>query len=409
MSVTADVRKRFLFFCGIIYIEGFYCCLNYLFLFIKNVTKKISKISLIFFIFLVLPKIAFGAPSITGVSGNISNGESITISGSGFGSTGPNVVLFDSFEKGNIGSNISTVSNSADIGNWDALGNTEQTYSTESFLSGDKSMKVDFSQNGGSGPMLNYPNVQNSDIFLSWWQYMPINRDVPGTNNVDGPNWKWFWIGDETDSWPFGSDYVTTCLSNDDCDGIIGVFPADDLEAPEREGGTWFDSSFAKGTWMRVSVAMKNATSGAYLWNQEISTMGNFVKFNLNNIVTAHSDDPWNVLTLPGYGRDDNNAVAYYDDVYIATGDSARARVEIGNAPTYSASTNLTLLTPTDWSDGSITATIREGSFTSGSNVYLYLVDSTGTVNADGYPITIGSVLVGDTTAPAIPSGLNIL
>ena len=353
-----------------------------------------------------MPKIVFGAPSITGVSGNISNGESITISGSGFGSTGPNVVLFDSFEKGNIGSNISTVSNSADIGNWDALGNTEQTYSTESFLSGDKSMKVDFSQNGGSGPMLNYPNVQNSDIFLSWWQYMPINRDVPGTNNVDGPNWKWFWIGDETDSWPFGSDYVTTCLSNDDCDGIIGVFPADDLEAPEREGGTWFDSSFAKGTWMRVSVAMKNATSGAYLWNQEISTMGNFVKFNLNNIVTAHSDDPWNVLTLPGYGRDDNNAVAYYDDVYIATGDSARARVEIGNAPTYSASTNLTLLTPTDWSDGSITATVRGGSFTDGSEAYLYVIDSSGAVNASGCQIVINS---SDSIAPNAPIGLGVI
>ncbi|MEF3692164.1 MAG: hypothetical protein V3574_03890 [Candidatus Moraniibacteriota bacterium] len=367
-------------------------------------SKKNTIIILVSFIFLALPKIVFGAPSITGVSGNIANGESIVISGSGFGTSGPNVVLFDSFEKGSVGNNISIVSNSADVGNWNGLGNIIQIYSSDFSISGTKAMKVDWSNFYGSGPYLRYSNVQNSDILISWWQYMPTNKNVPGTNGPEAgqPNWKWFWIGDEGDDWPWGSDYVTVCLSNNNCDATIAVFPADDLENPQREGGDWIETSFMKGTWVRVSVAMKNAVSGGYIWNQEVSSSGNIIQLNQTGISTAHLTDPWNILSLPGFGRQDNTAAVYYDDVYVATGASARARIEIGNASTYNASTNLALLTPTSWGASSISATVRGGSFTGGNNAYLYVVDSTGAVNATGYPITIGSGSGGDTTAPTV-------
>ena len=83
--------------------------------------------------------------------------------------------------------------------------------------------------------------------------------------------------------------------------------------------------------------------------------------------------------------------MAYYDDVYVATGDGARARVEMGNASTYSASTNLALITPTAWGDTSITATVRQGQFDAEDSAYLYVVHADGTVNATGYPVTIGA------------------
>lgn len=364
-----------------------------------------QKIFLLISIFLILPNFVFGAPNISGVSGTVSGGQSVTISGSGFGATGPNVVFYDSFEKGSIGSNISTVSNSADIGNWNTLGGTEQTYSTENFLSGSKSMKVGWEASWGSGPKLDYSNVQNSDILISWWQYMPIDRDVPGTNNVDGPNWKWFWIGDQNDDWPWGSDYSIQCLSST-CDNSTSLGLLDDLGAPARYDGRWYTPLFSKGTWLRVTVAMRNATSGGFAWQQEINGSSNSVVDSATNVVTAHADDPWNVLTLPGFGREDNNAVAYYDDVYVAIGNSARARLEIGNASTYSSSTNLTLLTPTSWGDSSVSATVRQGSFNNGSTAYLYLIDASGEVNANGFPIVINS---SDAIAPSAPSGLSVL
>jgi hypothetical protein len=265
----------------------------------------------------------------------------------------------------------------------------------------------------GSGPYLRYANVQNSDILISWWQFMPTNKNVPGTNGPEAgqPNWKWFWLGDENDNWPWGSDYVTVWLSSSIYDSIMGVIPADDTASPSRSGGGWYDTSFRKGTWMRYTVAMKNAASGAYIWNQEVSSSGNFVKFNKTNLTTAHSGDPWNVLSLPGFGRQDNTAAAYYDDVYVAIGAGARARVEMGNASSYGSSTKLAFITPTSWSSGQINATVRQSVFKSGEKVYLFVVDATGNASPGFGPLTLGqSSTGGSTPAPAAvaPAGLKI-
>jgi hypothetical protein len=115
------------------------------------------------------------------------------------------------------------------------------------------------------------------------------------------------------------------------------------------------------------------------------------VQLNQTNLSTAHSNDPWNILTLPGFGREDPGAHIYIDDVYFARGAAARARVEIGNASTYSASTNLSLLTPSLWTANSIQATVRKGSFADGTRAYLYVIDAQGNVNAQGYPVRLGS------------------
>ena len=351
---------------------------------------------------------AWAAPAITGVSGTVQDGQTVTISGSGFGATGPNVVLFDSFEKGTVSTNISTTSNSADVGNWNALsGGPSQTYSSDYALGGSKTMKIDWAASYGAGPRLRYSNVQNSDIFISWWQYLPTNRDIPGTNG-EGANWKWFWIGDETDDWPWGSDYSIQCLSST-CDASTSIGSLDDLGAPARYEGKWYSTRFSKGTWMRVTVAIKNATSGGYAWQQEINGGNNSVVDSVTNVVTAHAGDSWNVLTLPGYGRQDSNAVAYYDDVYVATGDGARARVEIGNASTYTASTKLGFITPNSWSNSQINATVRNGIFKSGEQIYFFVIDVNGNPSPGFGPLNIGESSAGQNpiSAPS-PSGLTI-
>lgn len=342
---------------------------------------------------------AFATPAITGVSGTVQDGQTVTISGSGFGATGPNVDFFDSFENGTAGQVVSLTTGSADIGEWDELptSDSESTISSAYAVSGGKAMQIDWRPGSGGGPAVYYPNVQNSYLLFSWWQFIPPDRDVPGTNNVDGANWKWFWMGDRHDGWPMGSDYAGQQHYGFNQDGstygIQGPVLGHDEGSPARYDCGWYenDSLFRKGTWMRVTMVMKNAASGGSIWQQEVSSAGHVVQFNVSNIVTAHADDPWNLLFLPGYGRGDSNAVAYYDDVYVATGDGARARVEMGNASTYSASTNLALITPTAWGDTSITATVRQGQFDAEEAAYLYVVHADGSVNANGYPITIGS------------------
>ncbi len=92
-----------------------------------------------------------------------------------------------------------------------------------------------------------------------------------------------------------------------------------------------------------------------------------------------------------------------FDDFYVATGPNARARVEIGNQPVYQDCTNLAIITPTNWRNNAITATVRAGSFQSGE-AYLFVVDANGNVS-NGLGVKINGNYDGegggaDTTPP---------
>jgi len=75
-----------------------------------------------------------------------------------------------------------------------------------------------------------------------------------------------------------------------------------------------------------------------------------------------------------------------YDDIYVAAGPNAAARVEIGDAPTYKASRTLAISTPQTWSDDKIVFTLRAGPFTDFSHAYLYVVDANNNVSK-GYAL----------------------
>ena len=66
--------------------------------------------------------------------------------------------------------------------------------------------------------------------------------------------------------------------------------------------------------------------------------------------------------------------------------------MEIGNSPIYTECTKLAISTPNTWSDTEIEITVREGSFTDGEQVYLFVVDSNGDYS-DGYgPLIVGEM-----------------
>jgi gamma-glutamyltranspeptidase len=98
------------------------------------------------------------------------------------------------------------------------------------------------------------------------------------------------------------------------------------------------------------------------------------------------------------------NLDVYTDDTYI---DTTRARVEIGNAPTWAQSNVREIQIPSAWSNSSITITINQGAFSNGDTVYLYVVDSNGNVNSNGYPVTIGGI--SSTNPPSPPTGLYVI
>ncbi len=352
----------------------------------------------------------WAAPSISSVSGTISDGQTITVGGSGFGDNGPTIKVFDDFEKGTNGSKISTSLGSAQINQWDYVqgGSTEITYSTGYAHGGTKSLRVDANYAGSMPCIESQINVgPGQEIFFSWWQYLPMDKDVSGTNGPEdgGPNWKLFWLFNSP-PWVH-SDYVNVILSNSLPSPYTQLCVADDPNAGNlwRGSGEYADI-FRKGVWTRYWLYWKGGTSSngaAGAW-QTNSVSGSKTIANVSNITNQSTGYPWNKLHFPGFERKDTNSIMYYDDIYVATGLYARARVEIGNASSYTSCTNIAILTPTSWIDTAITATVRQGSFPNGSSAFLFVLDANGTVNSKGYPITIGGP-----PAPAPPTGLRIV
>jgi len=352
------------------------------------------------FLFLVLfADVSESAPSVSGVSGMVSNGSAITVSGTGFGTTGPTILVFDDFEKGTNGSAITTGAGSTQVGQWDEIsGSGLLPRYSNSYSRGTLSMRSDWSDNGaaeGGRWVGRRPISANGGIYVSWWAYLPVGRDVPGTNTPWGANWKTWWLFkyDSSIHGFQGSDYGHEFLTNSlPTSSAWYAGPINDLTTPARLSGTWGDAiGFNRGQWWRWEQYMKEATdsSGILQFWQTSPTRTRQQIVNLSGKPTEHAGEVWDTFRFPGYGRGDTNSQTYYDDIYVATGPGALARVEIGNASTYSASTNLAVATATSWSDTSVQATVRLGNFSNGA-AYLYVIDSAGAVNATGYPITVG-------------------
>lgn len=334
----------------------------------------------------LFPVLLFAAPGIQSVSGTVANGQSIVITsdGNNFGATGPVVHLFDDFEKGTNGTLISTAANGAQVGRWNSISEENSTrYSNISKVSGSLSFCADQSLSYGNGIETVFPSAQTK-VYVSWWLYLPSGQPFPGEGG-EGINWEQLSImgGGSADD-----DLVMpTIMGYEDfyINGNDGIY------------SKWITLAFTKGTWSRLSCYLDGGSSNngtVQYW--ELTGSGVQTRANDTNVTVLKSGGVFERVVVNGYGRQTDNCYPMFDDVYIAYGDGARARVEIGNNATYANCTNLTICTPTSWSTSSITATVRAGSFTNGT-AYLFVTDASGVTSA-GKKITFGS------ESPSTPS-----
>ena len=91
-----------------------------------------------------------------------------------------------------------------------------------------------------------------------------------------------------------------------------------------------------------------------------------------------------------------------FDDIYV---DYTLARVEVGDAPTWSDCRHKEIQIPRQWSNSQIVVDFNQGSFAAGERVYLYIVDSEGRVS-QGLPMIVP---IGDGVAPAPPTQMRIV
>lgn len=353
-------------------------------------------------LFLVLalsPKVSFAAPAITNLSGTVSNSESITITGTDFGANGPTVTYFNDFESGSNGVTLTT-GDSVPVGSisYVATGaSCDPYYTNATSVSGSLAHRSNVASTCPNGGFC-YSRVAlpsgTMKLFVSYWVLAPASTPWPGEGG-DGVNWKIMWVqgeGTADDDLTFPTMLPTTTVVSANSNYYIS----------QNGSEGWASPSWTKGEWKRVwayIIGSTDATGGFQVWS--IESGGVVQQVNVTNVVmfpgsTSTSPYEFERLHVNGYSRAPGSGTTSYptfDDVYVATGDYAQARVEIGNASTYSSCTNLTPVTTTSWSDTSITGVVRGGSFSSGT-AYIYVVDATGAVNSTGYQVVFGGGLV---------------
>jgi hypothetical protein len=350
-------------------------------------------------LFLLLPTIAHAA--VTGVTGTVVDGQSITVLGTSFGPNGPNVRLWENFDGGTLGNQLAT--NLAPIGEWSGIFSPQYTsYSNANVISGPLAARFDITTYNSATenhPVIYFQNDTAFDsFFIAYWSMLPAGNTFPG-DGYGGANWKEVWVAkddsvNDADLCVMGNGWTWYHWFGND--------PYHDT----YDSPSWTFTKVA-GRWDRYAWWTKGSTSNDGATSISITnTNGTTTAWEKTGVQTLNTGDSGKrrQVYLNGYVRTTPNSYPTFDDVYLAVGDYAQARVEIGDASTYAACTKLSVCTTplgtAGWSDTSITCTVRGGNLTAG-NAWVYVINADGTRSA-GYPVTYGSGGGGDTTPPTI-------
>jgi hypothetical protein len=346
------------------------------------------------FLFCLFPSLVFAAPSISGVSGTLSHGSQITITGSAFGTKSPAApVKWDDFNSGTNGNQLSSTIWTTQT----AIGSGDVVYPkySNSVLRTNDTMSCKIFMGASTGQWncaFGYDGTGNRYWYISYWRY-----DIAGAAD----NYKHFRIYGNGD----GDDPQVSYTELSAETSLFGVWdePGEDEQCTRWTGNVGTRNAWTREEFYIYAGTRGNSDGSAKFWkNASLLTSFSFGYPALNSGYSGELDRPrighyWN----SGAG----DITSYFSEAYI---DNTQARVEIGDANTWAGCTHREIQIPSAWSTNSITFTANQGSFSDGQQAYLYIVDSTGAVNSAGYPITIGSGQEPDTTPPTPPSGVTI-
>ena len=372
--------------------------------FLSKLKEKVMLVKKLGYLYLLIGCIlgfigqSFAATSssitITGISGILTSGSTLTISGSGFGTKNPaKPLVWADFEAGNMNPSplgqLSTWYDSQNMG-----------YTTSGCDNG--SGCVTATGSCGACTIGVFYNSFSSPGQKSY-VYKKFKMDFAITDTSQ--NWKQMRL------WPTTGLGYTPDLHFSPGDGTLLV---EGLPVP---GGGYYISPlsavrFPANTWLSEEFLLKGSTQGNTDGLFEIlhnNSLANPPQSYADNFMTSNASYPaymayWYVV----HGVSANSSTwspaypaggihIWADDIYV---DTTWSRVMVCNASTYSACTNLTPQIPSAWSDTSITVTLHQGQLPNLNKMYLYVFDSNGNVNTNGFPLCA--------TCPGPPLSLNV-
>ena len=313
---------------------------------------------------------AISAPSISGVSGTVSHGSSITISGSSFGTKATAApVSWKTFEDNSITSGGWSIGFPENFSTSNSNNRTNSSYYGKAYFGGSEE-RVWFSRDLPSSTL----------FFTSFWLRLSSNA-----NQQSGKFYRVYFSGANSDN-----IYLSTGDGNFQIRGYS-----------ECNGSTEWGAgpSMAQNGWSKVDILLSQSggmtawVNGVQSWTHPEWTGG-----SCGWAPAGHSIDLPNMLDGPARGHVALGEYGY-DDILF---DTTQARVELCPGSTWATRGGCESQPATSWGASSIAVTVNRGGFSTGNTAYLYVVDSTGAANASGYSVTIGSG--GGTTYTVTPS-----
>lgn len=343
----------------------------------------------ILILLLASPLSLWAASEITSISGSVAHGESVTISGSGFGSKSPAApLLWETFDGGTNGESVSG-------GGWNSYTGGGARYNNTQPYSGSLSAYNYTEYGDRKGFNTSYYVLPNPSDQL----YVSCMFRHDGTiYNADRvpKNWR---INTPGNHYSGPGEFALS-------DGYLYYYSGDTpywVNLDDNGTGRFFTSpEYGSSTWTRhegyIRYSDPPGASNGYMWAAVGTQQKTFADRDNRPEGWSYQAGEYLLGLMHDHG---NHQVGDYhhmwvDDLYI---DNTMARVEIGNSSTWATCKVKVIQIPhTSWGDTSIQITINRGSFGETAEAWLYVVaadgtvsdNDTGTAGAQGYPIQFG-------------------
>ena len=344
---------------------------------------------------------------ITGVSGSLTKGSTLTITGRDFG-TGPAFenCLYDSCD----GTGTRTV-NDAEIG---AMTNVENSLSGSPYVSGARDsgncirgLVYDTAVNNTEVVRSAVSFTNSQKVYFSYWyKQMPdtfwpdANAGARNSFGTSGSSAKIAWLAysDETYNFTANNDVIVASHANTSGWSIRGNDTGITIGTTAEMQDWW-----RFGEWMRITGYFEvdptdpiNNDGRCFVEFITASKAANAVTsldvpFTMSKTNGNSSPNFWNGLSLFGWyeggdltsigGTVEGDVDHRMDDIYLAWGDSCAATVEIGNNADYDLCTERTLCYADGagwWSDSELKVKVEVGGLDFNSPLFLFIRHDNG-------------------------------
>lgn len=332
---------------------------------------------------LLLTSTAYAAPSVSSVNDStLVADQQLTISGTSFSSKPTAApLIWDNFEGGSNGDALTTTSWTQYSGSGSVDGGTFSN--TRAYSGSLSAYNNPYDSGGGDQKQFNtsYQTFTASDeIYYSYYIYHDLSGTLGGVmkqgritaGSSSSPNF-------------YGSPNMHSQLQPSASWGYT-LYDNGNTFVQQTTG------NISEDGWRKIELYNKLSTAGSS--NGEIfMRLNNVTKWEDASAETRATGETfkWSSILLGMMATNipsSGDYKIYIDDVYV---DNTIARVEIGNASTYASCSILEPQPAFSWTTTDIGVTVNQGALGNNSDAWIYVTDTSGSVNTSGYAVSFGA------------------